>query len=347
MGEGENEPVVLLEPLKVDISVPLCVADVVSRLLYVAEGEKLLLPDDESQFDALKVPMTGLELGVADMVALIDCIEVLLEVEDTEKVGEIESVLQEVDVGVPDTLFKDDKVREFVTVPVSLGELLFVTIDVTVDVCEAVNDWSEVVDFDMIEVADAREVIEEDAVLLPEMDIEDVPVTWPVTELLTLTLEEVDGDDDPPFRDAETELLVDDVRVIWLLIELDGDTLFVRDKREVVEITALGLEDTVGVNETVSFADTEFIPTVADIDDDAVIDIEVDGHDVWIGVNVGKNGVAVTQEDTEPDTERVELIVDDSHLVFVIIEELDPLDVKLLLGEFDRVLDVVALPDFE
>jgi hypothetical protein len=101
------------------------------------------------------------------------------------------------------------------------------------------------------------------------------------------------------------------------------------------------------VNETVSFADTEFIPTVADIDDDAVIDIEVDGHDVWIGVNVGKNGVAVTQEDTEPDTERVELIVDDSHLVFVIIEELDPLDVKLLLGEFDRVLDVVALPDFE
>jgi hypothetical protein len=29
----------------------------------------------------------------------------------------------------------------------------------------------------MIEVADAREVIEEDAVLLPEMDIEDVPVT--------------------------------------------------------------------------------------------------------------------------------------------------------------------------
>jgi len=140
VGVGEKEPAILLEPLKVDISVPLCVADVVSRLLYVAEGEKLLLPDDESQFDALKVPMTGLKLGVADMVALIDCIEVLLEVEDTEKVGEIESVLQEVDVGVPDTLFKDDKVREFVTVPVSLGVLLFVTIDVTVDVCEAVND---------------------------------------------------------------------------------------------------------------------------------------------------------------------------------------------------------------
>ena len=344
--ELKKEPVVLLEPLEVDKSVPLDVGDVVSRLLFVADDEKLLLPDEEPQFDALKVPITGLELGVPDTVAVIDCIEVLLEVIDTELVGEIESVLKDVDVGVPDKLFKDVKVRRFVIVPDSLGVLLFVTIEVTVDVCEAVSDWSVVVDFEDNKVAEAHELTEEDAVLVTEIDIEDVLLKWLVADIVTLTLDEVDGDDDPPFRDAEPVVLIDDVCDIWLLIVIEDVTLFVRDKSVLDERTALGLVDTVGENEIVSFAETEFIPSVGEIDDDAVIDIEVEGHDVSIAVKVGRKGVVVAQEVNEPDTERVELIVDDSHLVFVIIEDPDPLDVTLLLGEFERVLDVVALPDF-